>query len=655
MFKRTNKTWKALALVLALCMLSTVVVVAEEPTTATLTGVTAVYDETDNIVTVSGTIDAKGNDVTVLAVRTAAAAGENGAGGITLEHATAGAESDTGIDNEAWTTATLQNQVVYIDQAASNAETGAFSFEFIPRTAVSGGTITVFVGGADVAQPQTYSIAAPVKAPDVIARTPWYQGTNDLVMDIRKAGDASAAYGDADAITAWANKINSVRIMKTASDDWASLAKDTGYSVDAANATFTLIGVAPNHTDGSLYALEITTANGDYSKEEWTAGDAPLTQTPKAAGTLTLALEQGATAVVAGTDASITLGGDVADWNESADEHVFIGEDQVEGAAVSGTTLTVPTASVTTFEEGEATVVVSVKVPYYEVKTVNVPLITPTKAATKDATVALNYEKVGDAYDTEIPQDETEEDDDVLLNMYGFAVVTLPTPADESFTYAWSIVDPAGATETGSIANNATSVTLDRPNYVAPGSETEDTVDEYVYKLTLTVTKGDYAAATKEFTVSASRVGMKGANIEITPNFGSADIAAAATYTLTPATGGTPIVIEVAEGKFTANAVALGTYTLTIARPGYVTMEVEVTVGSTGLENFTMPTMIAGDLDGSDIVDGSDVSALGTSWGARTSDLSYQERADLNADGVVDGSDVSLLGTNWGYIKPVAN
>lgn len=620
MFKRTNKAWKALALVLALCMLSTIVY-AEDPSTASVSITTTAanaYNETEMTATIAGAIT-PGKDVTIIALRDA--------------------NTVTKADfqnSEVWTTTKLQDQVVYIDQVETDETTGAYEFKFIPRTGVAGGKITVFVGGEDVTEIQTLSFDAKVTAPALVPQA-WYEGEDTLQIKLVKQNDANTLYGDGAA--AWAAKINAVTV------DGADKKAATSY--DAETGMLEISGFALE--EASVSSITITTTANEYTDATWTGTAA---QAKKAAGTLSV----DDTEYVAGEEITFTAS-DVEGWAALSNVYAKASESTLEADAIDTSLALTEGKAVAALTDAtnnlEETYYAAAKVQYFEnSNVVSYKVVAPTKAAADDATATLAYDATIDADPTtataEAADTDTTDGTDEWKSMYGAAVVTLATPADGSgLTYAWTVSSTDGGAD-ATIDNNDTSVTLDRPNYVAPADVTDATPKAYTYTLTLTVTKDGYKEATNTFTVSASRVGMKGATVTITPNFTNENIAKSATYTLTPESG-QPIAISYVEGVgFKADGVALGEYTMTIARAGYVTQTVTVTVNSDGID-AEMPAMIAGDVAGDGIIDGSDVSALGTSWGARTGDASYQERADLNADGVVDGSDVSLLGTNWGY------
>lgn len=639
MFKGTNKTWKAIALVLALCMsFSTMVVFATGTTvefteTTTKEAVEAEY-EADGTMTVAGTISDADADVTILAVRSTG----------NVELTTVGA----------WDSTQLADQVVYIDQ--EQATDGAFSFSFIPKTdATGGGTVAIFVGGEGVLEPITLYCEAKNPAPGMVAAT-WYEG-DALTMNLVKVNDQTAAYP---ATTAWSEDINELSVTYSVGEAAATTetigndnAQAKYYVVDTAANTLKIHGLGD--TGVTVTKIETTSTSDFYKAASWTGTATQGKRPTPTLGTVDAAVA-GETVQIPVT---LTETDYDTDWISGIANSVSVtGDGAGLGSAVwnNGYIDAVITLNDSTLTSA---VTVTVAVDYYNSVSTAVTVKAPTQAAADKAAVERNYVKVNDEYAMTIPDSETEANEDNLLNMYGFAVVTLPTPEENSgLVYAWDVTDPAGATATEDIANDAASVTLDRPDYVAPGSETVDTVSEYVYTLKLTVTKDGCAAATKNFTVSVSRMGMKGATVEITHNFSNDAVAETATYQLTPA-GSQPsendlvIAYDEATESFSATAVPLGNYTLTIKRPGFVTRTVEVVVASTGLElaeGATWPTMVAGDLDDDGKIYSSDLQLLLAAYN-KAEGAGYSPTADLDADGKVYSSDLQLLLASYNKVQ----
>ena len=66
------------------------------------------------------------------------------------------------------------------------------------------------------------------------------------------------------------------------------------------------------------------------------------------------------------------------------------------------------------------------------------------------------------------------------------------------------------------------------------------------------------------------------------------------------------------------------------------------------LVHIDPPILPAGDVDGSNIVDASDVLILRNSFGQASSDPVFDDTVDLNRDGIVDVQDFSILSRNFG-------
>ena len=609
MFKGTNKLWKGLALVLALCMISTVAYAEGEsatPQTANVTLTTTSYDSATQTVTIAGTIDVPGNDVTILAVRGGAAYS---------------ALADV------WTEDMLPSKVVYIDQKTSNKNTGAFSFSFKPRADVIGGVISVFVGGEDVATVAPWSVEDKKDAPTLVLPEVWYEGTTTL--DITLGGE----YADADL---WGNAINAVTITPENADvEW-----------DYADGKVTLTGFGT--TGESLTKIVITTEDNAFEDAVW---ENTLAQAAKNLGGNVLSVGEDYFAV-AGRKAAITVTTDDEAWKEALTSYVYVGTatepEDLGSEAFNGTTLSVPVDIANKAENLTETVRVAVKQNYYVEEYVDVTVVAPTKAAADAAEIEWEYSATTDDAGTgtaaakEADSDATAEE---LKNRYGAAIVTLPTP-EAGYTYSWTAVSADEGAAEITIANDAASVTLDRPDYEE--EPTEESPQSYTYTLTLTVSYGDYAdsEATEVARITVSRVGMKGVPVAAAPSFGgneqqSAAIAADATATLTGATGDIALTWDSEAGSFKGENVAPGEYTITVVRPGFLVGSSTITVGADGQITGTMPEMIAGDSNGDGTIDISDVAAAVTVWDSETT------YADLNADGVVDISDVAIIVSNW--------
>ncbi len=465
MFKRTNKAWKALALVLALCMLSTIVY-AEDPATATVSITTTAanaYNEDTLTATIAGQITA-GKDVTIIALRDADA--------VTKEDFQ---------DTEIWTAQKLQDQVVYIDQ--EECEDGNYSFSFIPRTGVRGGTITVFVGGEDVSEIKTLSFEAQNPAPALKPQA-WYEGESTLKIDLVKQNDANTAYGEG--AQGWYEAINSVKVNNNDVDKATNTAYENGV---LSISGFELTGV-------EVTKIDITTDANEYSVINWTGS---AKQAKKAAGTL--ATDKGE--YVAGETIVFTATGDDDDWNAAATSAVKakVSDSALTADAITEDASTTATVSETALEE---TYYAVAKVLYYEPSNVvSYKVVAPTKKAADEVAVSVNYGTTPDSDPTTAAAMEEAGVTETTLTgdnikLFGAASITIPAAAD-GFTYAWEITQPDGQGLTlPSIVEGE--VALDRPN--ADGD-----IDSYSYTLKLTVSKEGFADAEKTFQLSTNKVG----------------------------------------------------------------------------------------------------------------------------------------------------
>ena len=99
-------------------------------------------------------------------------------------------------------------------------------------------------------------------------------------------------------------------------------------------------------------------------------------------------------------------------------------------------------------------------------------------------------------------------------------------------------------------------------------------------------------------------------------------------------------------GFFTIDVPA-DTYRVVATSPGYLSAEGEaiVTSGNT----TTMPTidLLAGDIDGNNVIDAFDALTIGINYG-----LAAPTEADLNDDGIIDVLDLELLAANYNAVGP---
>ena len=103
-----------------------------------------------------------------------------------------------------------------------------------------------------------------------------------------------------------------------------------------------------------------------------------------------------------------------------------------------------------------------------------------------------------------------------------------------------------------------------------------------------------------------------------------------------------------ANGTFSLNAPA-GPYTVSATASGFLSSQgaVTLTAGNTS----TMPTisLLAGDIDGNNVIDQFDALTIGMSYNTAT-----PAAADLNNDGTINVLDLELLAENYRITGPVA-
>jgi hypothetical protein len=104
-----------------------------------------------------------------------------------------------------------------------------------------------------------------------------------------------------------------------------------------------------------------------------------------------------------------------------------------------------------------------------------------------------------------------------------------------------------------------------------------------------------------------------------------------------------------ATGNFSITNVATGTHTsITADADGYLSAVCTSPVVTAPQTNLLAITLLSGDINGDDVVDVADATAIGVSFGATGPNLP----ADLNRDELVDIFDIILVGVNFGKSGP---
>ena len=99
-------------------------------------------------------------------------------------------------------------------------------------------------------------------------------------------------------------------------------------------------------------------------------------------------------------------------------------------------------------------------------------------------------------------------------------------------------------------------------------------------------------------------------------------------------------------GTFSLNAPA-GTYTVRATASGFLSAEGSTTLTSGGINTMPTITLLAGDLDGNNVIDQLDALTIGMNYNTAT-----PAAADLNNDGTINVLDLELLAQNYRETGP---
>ena len=102
------------------------------------------------------------------------------------------------------------------------------------------------------------------------------------------------------------------------------------------------------------------------------------------------------------------------------------------------------------------------------------------------------------------------------------------------------------------------------------------------------------------------------------------------------------------DGTFSLTA-PVGTYTVVANASGFLGAEGSATLVANETTSMPAVTLLAGDIDGNDVIDQFDAMTIGMSYNAAT-----PEAADLNNDGVINVLDLELLAANYRLTGPIA-
>jgi hypothetical protein len=105
-------------------------------------------------------------------------------------------------------------------------------------------------------------------------------------------------------------------------------------------------------------------------------------------------------------------------------------------------------------------------------------------------------------------------------------------------------------------------------------------------------------------------------------------------------------VIANPDGTFSLTAPA-GTYTIAATASGFLSAEGSATIVGGGTSSKPDITLLAGDIDGNDVIDQFDALTIGMNYNGTT-----PAAADLNNDGVINVLDLELLAANYRKTGP---
>jgi hypothetical protein len=103
-----------------------------------------------------------------------------------------------------------------------------------------------------------------------------------------------------------------------------------------------------------------------------------------------------------------------------------------------------------------------------------------------------------------------------------------------------------------------------------------------------------------------------------------------------------------ANGTFTLSAAA-GNYTVRATASGFLSAQGSATITSGSTNTKATITLLAGDIDGNNVIDQLDAMTIGMNYNAAT-----PTEADLNNDGVINVLDLELLAQNYRETGPSA-
>jgi hypothetical protein len=106
-------------------------------------------------------------------------------------------------------------------------------------------------------------------------------------------------------------------------------------------------------------------------------------------------------------------------------------------------------------------------------------------------------------------------------------------------------------------------------------------------------------------------------------------------------------------GNFSVTGITPGTYDVRVKETRRVSRRALSLILSVGANSRAFGDLLAGDVNGDDVVSLVDYSRLRASYGRCSTDTGYQAGADFNKDGCITLPDYSRLRANYGLIGPL--
>ena len=195
-----------------------------------------------------------------------------------------------------------------------------------------------------------------------------------------------------------------------------------------------------------------------------------------------------------------------------------------------------------------------------------------------------------------------------------------------SGSYTWSATGLPG----GLSINSSTGAISGTPTATFSGSVTVTATDAVSYA-------GNSGSTSLSLTVNAATI-TGSASL----NFYSGDLTGKIQIYL----DGTQQAVTDANGNYTISGVSDGNHLFEIEAPGYLRAYKNIDI--TGSIVMPSVTLIAGDVNGDDVVNIEDYTAVIAAYGSTPGSSNWNAAADFNRDGVVNIADVTILQVDYG-------